>query len=299
MTAKSKPFMPETIRPFVDKARERHKRRPPNPGVEVVATKAGGWTFGAPHRDLEAWEVQIAEAFGTRSESAYRTFLEQLSQLCSPASANVTDPWRPNERELNAALAIVSGMKPKNEIEAAHAAQTVAIHLLTMQTASKALQAGWTDHRTIAVAAALARTFSSQLDTMAKLKGRTGKQKISVKVERHIHHHEHQHLHTDSEGGGPDFGGQPRGASRRFGKEIAPLGRPDGPAVIEHGARPALPGPDAKGDPMPVPGGAGPAKVSLPRRGDRVRRPARRTERGMEDRGLVERGCRAEAGRVS
>lgn len=96
----TKPPMPETIRPFVVKARERRQRRPPSPGVEVMVAKDGGWFPTSPHRDLEAWEVQIAEAFGTRCESACRTFLEQLSQLCSPASADLMAPWRPNEREL-------------------------------------------------------------------------------------------------------------------------------------------------------------------------------------------------------
>ncbi|MEP6968410.1 MAG: hypothetical protein ABI906_10045, partial [Pseudomonadota bacterium] len=117
--------MPETIRPFVDKARERHQRRSPQPGVKVGTAKTGGWFLDAPHRELEAWEVQIAEAFGTRSESACRVFLDQLAQLCSPASADLMAPWSPNERELNAALAVVSGSKPKNEMQAAQAAQMV------------------------------------------------------------------------------------------------------------------------------------------------------------------------------
>lgn len=295
MTARkpvAKPPMSEAIRPFVDKARERHMRRPPTPGVRVTGGKPEGWAPTSPHRDLDAWEIQIAEAFGTRSESAYRTFLGQLAQLCSPAAADLMAPWSPNERELNAALAIVSGMKPKNEMQAAQAAQIVAIHLLTMQTASKALQAGWTDHRTIAVAAALARTFTAQIDTMAKLKGRTGRQKISVKVERHIHHHEHQHLHTDREGGGSEFGGRPQTPATRV------LSRKGAVPALEPDQRPALSGPDPERDAVPGPCGEGPSKVQASRVLEGVGRPAGRAERRVQDRAMVERGCRVASGRV-
>lgn len=287
MTARAKPPMPKAIRPFVDKARERHKRRPPHPGVEVVDAGGGRWTFGAPHRDFEEWEVQIFDAFGTRSKSACLFFLEQLSAFC-PGTLDANGRWRPNEHTLNAILAIVSGARPRNEMEAAHAAQMVAVHLMAMKTSAmalKALEVDWLDHRTIAVASNLGRTFSAQGDTLLKMKGRTARQKITVKYERHDHHHEHKHIHADIEEGVQDFGGRPHEPRNR-----AP--------AIEHESRPALPGPDPAGDSVPVSGGAGSETLSPPRRRQGVRRASRRAQRRVQDGGMDERGGRAEADRV-
>lgn len=73
-----KPPFNEADRPFVEKARARHRRRPPNPGVLMREEVDGLWRIEPPHRDREAWEVMVCEAFGTRSESAAWTFLDQL-----------------------------------------------------------------------------------------------------------------------------------------------------------------------------------------------------------------------------
>ncbi len=272
-----KPAMPELLRPFIDKARERHKRRPPGPGVQVEASERGGWTFAAPHRELEPWEVQICDAFGTRSESTYMTFLAQLAELCSQDSDGPLG-WRPNEAELNTALNIINGARPRNEIEAALAVQMVAVHFMMMKLSARALRNIYGDSRTMAVAGKLARTYAMQVETMAKLKGRTGRQKITVKYERHDHRHEHKHLHTDTQGGGSDFGGQaPPSADLGRGRK-----RP-GDAVIEHEQCPALPGPDPARDALPGCGDARTEPMQTPRRGQGLRRPQGRTQRGVQD----------------
>lgn len=191
---RSKPPLPEMLRPFIEQARERHKRRPPNPAV-TIRKHPTGYGFESLHRDEEAWMVHIADAFGTRSESTVRVFLGQLADLCSLVRDESGNRY-PSELELNAALNIVHGVRPRNEMEAALAAQMVAVHFMTMKLAGATLSYGSISPHNAAIIGKLARTFAMQLDTLGRLRGRVGRQTIKVKYERH----EHRHVHV-GEGG--------------------------------------------------------------------------------------------------
>jgi hypothetical protein len=177
------------LRPFIDEARQRHEQRPASPGVDL-RTSEDGYRLEPPHSDLEAWLVQICDSFGTRSHSTYRVFLEQLAELC-PLERDKDRNLIPSELHLNAALNIVSGVRPRNEMEAALAAEMVAIHFMMMKVSADTLRHGWTDTRTAGVAGKLARTFAMQCDALARLRGRVGKQVIKVRYERHDHRHVH------------------------------------------------------------------------------------------------------------
>ena len=216
--------MPEMLRPFIDEARERQKRRPASPGVAVESIDERRWKLGSPHRDLEAWEVQICDAFGTRSRSTCETFLGQLAALCGQGWDEERRNWVPDEIELNAALNIVSGVRPRNEVEAALAAEMVAVHFLQMKTTAHALrQTGLLNFA--AVAGKLARTFAMQCDSLSRLRGKTGKQVIKVRYERH----DHKHVHLRE--GGAENGTQARAPTRtltgRTAKTRAALLSPD------------------------------------------------------------------------
>ena len=116
--------------------------------------------------------------------------------------------WRPNEDELQTALALVQSLAPRNEAEAALAAQAVAIHFATMKLAHNLAGRSNPDGRTLSSLAALAKAYAKQLETMQQLKGRrVSRHKITVRNERHVH--QHQHIHVD--GGVPCSGGQPHG----------------------------------------------------------------------------------------
>lgn len=115
---------------------------------------------------------------------------------CMTENAAGTGNRYPSELELNAALNIVSGVRPRNEVEAALAAQMVAIHFMMMKLAGSSLTNGWIDPRNAAITGKLARTYAMQLDILGRLRGRVGKQTIRVRYERH----EHRHVHV-GEGG--------------------------------------------------------------------------------------------------
>ena len=212
---------------------------------------------------MEAWHVQLIDAFGTRSTSTFWTFIDQLAGLCFGEPDYGPKGWCPDEAELNAAINMVSGTRPRNEMEAALAAQMVAVHLMTMKLSAKALRNTYDEPKTAAAAGKLARTFAMQCETMAKLKGRAGKQRITVKYERHNHHHDHKHIHAEIDGG----------VSENFGRPHEPTRSAGGVPTIEHEPGPALSGPDATRDALPMPCDKGASAVSNPRRRERVRRP--------------------------
>lgn len=248
--------MPENLKPWAEKARRQLEKMPASPGV-MVEVRDGANVFTSPHDDLAAWEVQLGSAFGTRSISTIRTFTRQLADLCEQTFDNEAGAWKPNERELNAALNIVNGIRPKNEVEAALAAQMVAVHFLTMKVAEAALRSPW-DARTASSAGKLARTFAMQSDALLRLKGkrRFSSQKIKVSHEKHVHHHQHVHL----AGGVFGNGGQPHAAM--------------GDGSVENVRGAALPSEDPGGVILPLRVGAG--ETCLP---DARRLKPRRSER--------------------
>jgi hypothetical protein len=169
----------------------------------------------ALHGNERLHELQLTEAFGTRSRSVIYTFMEQLEALCSAKWWDEeAQQWRLDEHAYNTALALVASVKPKSEMEAALAAQMAAVHILTMKVTARAIRYDY-DTRTAAVAGKLARTFAMQMDAMRAMKGksRTAKQSIKVTKETHQHVHYHQHrgegecdgrLHGTTDAGEPE-----------------------------------------------------------------------------------------------
>ncbi len=102
-------------------------------------------------------------------------------------------------------LNMVSSIKPRNEMEAALAAQMVAVHMMTMSVAERCLRVyNCADPHLAAVASKLARTFAMQTDALAKLRGRkTSRQKITVSYEKHEHQHVHVHRGEEENGSQP------------------------------------------------------------------------------------------------
>jgi len=229
------PAMPSNLRPEVDAAREVHKTRPTSPGVRVYADGAEGWMLDAPHRDLEAWEVQICEAFGTRSHSVMWTLLSQIANLTEqtwrPDSRGEGGRWVPNELELNFILATIHSERPDTPLQAAVVAQIITNHLLQMRLNERTLGSFVDPHRA-GLTAKLQNAFANQLDAYQRLRGRIPKQEVTVRYERHVHvhHHKHAHIHTTPpvEGGGVSDD-----------------------QSLAHVA--ALPGPDAAGNVVPIP----------------------------------------------
>ncbi len=218
--AESKPSMPANLEAQAADARARHLGRTANPGVAIEVEKVTefGFKLASPHSDTEAWQAMVCDALGTRSEATALTFLNHLVQLCDrnwhPDDKNGGGEWVPDECQLNMILNMVAGIKPKNEMQAALAAQMVAVHMMTMAVSERCLRTyGCADPHLLSAASKLARTFAIQNEALAKLQGRkTSRQKITVTHE----HHQHQHVHMHR--GESEIGSQPhaKGADASF-----------------------------------------------------------------------------------
>jgi hypothetical protein len=237
-----------------EEANFRIMARPINPGVKVEANQEGV-TFSAPDPSASSWEVRLADALGTRSSAAMETFMTQLSDLCSSTFDDSAGCLVPNERELNAVLAIVSGVRPDNEIQAALAAEMCAIHLMQMRVSRFALRADSVDSRSALLAGRLAPTFAVQAETLKKLQSKNAEHRQTFLVEKHVHQHQHLHL----QGGEQQSGGQPQ-------EPIVSTKRFHGGSP-EHEGSPALPGAHEAGDLLSVSGRPRPGKVPHPWRG--------------------------------
>jgi len=198
----------------------------------------------APHNDDELWELQLVQAFGTRSMSLLRTFLRQLSKLCPEAWDEDHRLWKVNETEWNALIALVADHQPENSSQAALAAQMAATHMMMMRLSAQALNKGhMIMERDAALASKLARTFAMQCETMQALKGKSRTANQSI----HVHKETHQHVHHH--GGGGENSARPHGPIES-GRTIEA-----GEAVwSESPIRQSLPSPSREGqDAVPVP----------------------------------------------
>jgi hypothetical protein len=234
------PDPPPELRAWEKAAEKRLYARPipPNIILEPAGFDEERWT--APHSDRDLWTLQLADAFGTRSRAVISTFMRQLEALCRPNHwDDDAKQWRLDEHEYSAVLGIVASAKPRNELEAAQVAQMVAIHLLTMKVAARAIRFEY-DTRTAAVSAKLARTFTLQMEALQTGRRRkpAARQTITVRKETHQHVHYHDN----------------RGAA---GNERQPQGR----TISAADKCAALPSPDEGGNVLPLSSRKGQAKV--------------------------------------
>ncbi len=224
---RNRPEPTAELREWETAAERRAYARPHPPGIMLEPTGLGDEHWTAPHSDVELWTLQLADAFGTRSRAVVATFMGQLEALCGNDHWDETvQQWRLDENQLSAALAVVSSVKPRNEMEASLAAQMVAVHLLTMKLAARSIKYDY-DTRTAAAAGKLARTFTLQLEALQSLRGRKPTARQSIKVRKELHQHVHYHR------GGDESERQPHGPPAKVVDQCAALrsSEPGGDAV--------------------------------------------------------------------
>jgi hypothetical protein len=174
----------------------------------LVPNEDGGEAWSCPHTDAKLWALQLADAFGTRSVAVVSTFLAQLQSLLGQGKwDDGLGRWRYDEDEFSAILAMISSIRPRNEMEAALAAQMVAVHLMQIKLSAQALTLGM-DEKSVALAGKLARTFAMQAQSLQALRGKSKTTRQNIKVSKELH----QHVHYHTPGGGQQITGQPLGA---------------------------------------------------------------------------------------
>jgi hypothetical protein len=244
--------MPEQLRELAEQAIKRHKKRPIAPEVVSLPEHREWQNLTCPYRDEDEslWLALLLECFGTRTAMTAQAFMRQLADLCPEVWHEGENRPRRCEEALRQALSIVYGLKPRNEAEAAAAAQYVALHFASMKLGASIGKHSYVDPRTIASLAAVSKASAAQLTAIQRGRSRNISRQ-TIKVEKHVHIHNDRHLHLHGEGE-RDSGGQ----SQAKGQQRAHA-RAAG-SVVEV---PALRSENEGGNVLPLPCRPGPEAV--------------------------------------
>ena len=159
----------EQERAALAKHRARRRKAIPHPRVKVVDNCLKGF-----HVAPEVGTELMMEALGTTSPD----FLDGLvTQIANVASHGPTF----DERSINFALSMVSGIAPKDQVEAMLAAQMAAVHTATMTYARRLAHVETIPQQDSAEKTfnKLARTFAAQVEALKRYRSK-GEQRVIV-----------------------------------------------------------------------------------------------------------------------
>jgi hypothetical protein len=178
----------------IEKARKRTKARAPRIVMHVEDRGKAGSVVYPAHSDEEGHDYRLADAFGTRSLQFARSMLKGVGNATADHSLDYDfSPGSPNQLAFNAALAVIDGVRPKDEIEATLAAHMAVTNIVLLELVART-RGSIAGHRyegngikRLDVLGNLTnrfmRTFTLQVEALAR-KRRKGEQTIKVK---HVH----------------------------------------------------------------------------------------------------------------
>jgi hypothetical protein len=142
----------------------------------LADTGSGGATFGVPHSDHAGGHMRLLDTFGTCSMDFAASSLGQLA-----TAMRDTGKPLPTDARLNAAIAMVDGSEPANEVEAALAMQMAVTHDLAMNMLSRAKHAELLTQVSVygPLSVKLLRAFTAQVEALDRLR-RGGGQTVRV-----------------------------------------------------------------------------------------------------------------------
>lgn len=183
--AESEPYQPTPAESSL--VRSYLERRAATAGAPRVKVKAHNGTsihIEPDHRDSALWETKLRSAFGTVEAAFANRLLTQVLNLCP-------NPRQCDEEVLNAMLAAMSGIGPRDEAEGMLAAQMVATHWVAMDMLR---QAAHTSHvpqlqNTSNFAVKLLKTYAAQLEALKRYRSK-GEQRMVV---------QHQHVNVSAD----------------------------------------------------------------------------------------------------
>jgi hypothetical protein len=228
------PFDKEKVR--IAKARERWIER--TPPVQVSFRDEGGRSVRAPHNDDSGHLMRMCDTFGTRSAEFLAIQLTELG-----AAVRTRGQREATEQQMNAGIAFVAAVAPENELEAALAVQMAGCHALTTDLIGRAAGAENLQHMQAFgnMAVKLQRTFTAQIEALARLRGK-GQQTVRV---------EHVTVHPGGQAIVGDVHHHPLGAPGGKPEMKEPPHATTAAAASAQG-RSALPSPDAQGLGVPI-----------------------------------------------
>jgi hypothetical protein len=236
-TAKGAPLAPPgdreaaAIKESTSRVLARRKR------VAVAAELRGDHLFlSSPHADALGFQNRLLDAFGTRSHAFVDEHLKVLGNSVRSRTAKTV-----TEQELNAALAALDGIRPRDEAEAMLAVQMVVTNRAALDMLARARQADYlpTMQECGNLAVKLLRTYTAQLEALAKLR-RGGEQTVRV---------EHVHVHSGGQAVVGVVENSGRGSQRKSEDQCDAK-------QIAHAPQPTMRSADTERQPVPVSGDA-------------------------------------------
>jgi hypothetical protein len=220
------------------KLRDRRASRAAAPRIKVQQSQTKVVQIGPDHPSPGIWAAALHDAFGT-SESSFADGL--LSQLLNATHYDRGAPVK--AATINAALAAVCGIGPRDETEAMLAAQMVAMHSAAMELLRRAMQAEYRHSLQDAgnLAVKLLRTYTAQLEALQRYRGK-GQQKVTVE-DVHVHQGGQAIVGNVEAGRGVGVGASSKTEERPHAKQLA------------YAPEPTLPCPNPERDAVPVAGG--------------------------------------------
>jgi hypothetical protein len=179
----SKPIRPEPTPQKIARmaeAKRRNAERLERPSIGLTRDEPKGGKIVVEIDVSRAGRETILDAFGTTSMDFVQAELEHLSNY-----QRGREPSGQEQRNLNAAIAVIDGTRPENEAAAMLASQMAVTHSLAMDMLGRAKRAELIPQADSAgsLAVKLLRTYTAQVEALAKLK-RGGEQTVRVE---HVH----------------------------------------------------------------------------------------------------------------
>jgi hypothetical protein len=180
----------------IEKAIKRTKARAPRVAMHVEDRGKAGSIVYPVHSDEGGHEYRLADVFGTRSLQFVYSMLRGLGKATEDHSLSLDlNPGSPDQLEFNAALAVIDGVRPKDEIEAMLAGHMAVANILLLELVART-RAAVAGHRyegngikrldvLSSLTTKLMRTYTMQVETLAR-KRRKGEQNIRVE-QVHVH----------------------------------------------------------------------------------------------------------------
>ncbi|MFM9939394.1 MAG: hypothetical protein ACKVP7_07855 [Hyphomicrobiaceae bacterium] len=231
-------------RAAIDAARQSVKQRQPRVRLTFEQDGKGNVELsGGGHSDFQGWHVRLQDVFGSRGNDFATSQLNHLMTAARDHTGKI-DPVR-----VNSMLAMVEGLRPANELQAALAVQAAVTHVAALFITQRAMRVDQIPQfdSSANIAVKLLRTFTLQAEALAKLQ-RGGEQVVKV-----VHVHPGAQAVVGNVINGP---GTATGANGREGGATLESGnQPHAPRIERTASTEVLPplrSPDTEREAMPV-----------------------------------------------
>lgn len=174
---------------------------------------------------------------GSQSDHWNNTLANQAVQSLWMKNSSAEE----RDKQLNATVAALIGIAPKDELEGMIAAQLIAAHNAAMECYRRAMigeQSFEGRRENLTQANKLSRTYAALVEALNRHRGK-GQQKVTV---------EHVHVHA----GGQAVVGMVAASGQPGGGDANTIEEQPHAKQIAHAPEPALPCPDPQRDPVPI-----------------------------------------------